>query len=82
MFLTLFHISLIETDQRSGSMMPKWLQVLYMCYLGKTKGRRLSAICRFVKEHDGREFFDQYSTQKDSIIEFLKKCDARGLDLE
>jgi len=62
-------------------MMPEWLQILYTCYLGKTKGRRLGAIVNFVKEHEGMKFFEEYSTSTDSILDFLKKVEARGYKL-
>jgi len=55
----------------------KWL---YLCYLCKSLGSRVYNICEFVKD-GGRVVFDAYSTDKDSILEFLKKCDAAGVDL-
>lgn len=57
------------------------IRLLYVAYLGKEMGLRLSAIAKLVKDHDGRKFFDKYSTPNDSIMEFLKKCEARGLEL-
>ena len=59
--------------------MPEWLETLYVCYLGKHKGIRLCAISKFVNGCKGREFFDKHSTQKDTILDFLKKVDAKGL---
>ena len=57
------------------------IRLIYVAYLGKTMGVRLGAICELIKEHDGKEFFKQYSTSTDSIMVFLKKCEARGLKL-
>jgi hypothetical protein len=57
------------------------IDMVYRCYLRKTMGERLAAICEFVKEHDGKEFFKKYSTSTDSIMEFLKKCEKKGLKL-
>ena len=45
-------------------------------------GHRLNAICDVVMKYEGKEeFFDKYSTAKDSIIEFLKKVEAKGIEL-
>ncbi len=57
------------------------IDMVYRCYLGKTMGERLGAIAKFMKEHDGKEFFEKYSTPGDSIMEFLKKVEAQGLEL-
>lgn len=69
------------TPNSKDILMPDWLQSLYLCYLGKDKLTRLSAISYFVVKHNGRRFFDQYSTPKDNILEFLKKLDDKGLEL-
>jgi len=61
--------------------MNEMIRLVYVAYLGKTMGVRLGAICRLVKEHDGKEFFKKYSTPTDLIMVFLKKCEARGLEL-
>lgn len=61
--------------------MQKWLKILYKCYLGKNKGIRLDAIFEFIKQHNGREFFKKFSTVKDSILDFLKRCDKEGIDI-
>ena len=65
----------------SSCEMDEMIRLVYVAYLGKTIGVRLGTICKLVKEHDGKEFFKQYSTSKDSIMEFLKKCEAKGLKL-
>ena len=61
--------------------MPEWLETLYVCYLGKHKGIRMGAISKFVNGHKGREFFDKHSTHKDTILDFLKKIDDKGLKI-
>lgn len=55
--------------------MDETVKMLYKCYLGKDKGRRIVAIWAFVEKHDGRRFFEKYSTPKDSILDYLKKAD-------
>ncbi|KKL91011.1 hypothetical protein LCGC14_1898960 [marine sediment metagenome] len=57
------------------------IDLVYRCYLGKTMGKRLGAICKLVKEYEGKEFFKKYSMPGDSIIEFLEKCEKQGLKL-
>lgn len=59
----------------------KIIDLVYRCYLGKTMGIRLGSICKLVKRYDGKEFFKKYSTHEDSVMEFLKKCEAQGLEL-
>jgi hypothetical protein len=60
---------------------PDWLKSLYLCYLGRDKFTRVAAITHFVVQHDGRKFFDKYSTPSDTILKFLKKLDDKGLEL-
>lgn len=58
------------------------IKLVYKCYLGKTKGQRLEAIVRLIRRHNGKkDFFDKYSTSTDSIMEFLKKVEAKGIEL-
>jgi len=58
------------------------IKLVYKCYLGKTMGYRLEAIVKLVKKLDGKkEFFDKYSMQNDSIMEFLKKVESKGIKL-
>ena len=58
------------------------IKLVYKCYLGKTMGERLTAIVKLVKEYDGKsEFFDKYSTTKDSIMDFLKRVEKKGIEL-
>lgn len=54
---------------------------IYKCYLGKEKSNRLLAITKFVLDLGGRHFFDQFSTTKDSIRDFLIKCESLDLSL-
>lgn len=61
--------------------MDEVVRLLYIAYLGKEMGTRIGAISKLVKHHDGRKFFEQYSTSKDSILDFLKRCDAKGAKL-
>lgn len=61
--------------------MDEMIRFVYIAYLGNTMGVRIGAICELVKDHEGKEFFKLYSTSKDSIIEFLEKCKAKGLEL-
>ena len=61
--------------------MDKIIELVYKSYLGKTKGHRLSAIVELVKKHKGKEFFDKYSTSSDSIMDFLIRVEAKGIDL-
>ncbi len=45
-------------------------------------GVRLEAIVKLVKEYNGKEeFFDKYSTTNDSIMDFLKRVEAKGIEL-
>lgn len=55
--------------------MDEVVKLVYRSYLGKNLNRRLVAIWTFVEQHNGREFFEKYSTQKDSILDYLKKAD-------
>ena len=59
--------------------MDETILYLYKCYLGKDLLYRTGMICEFVKEKNGDEFFYKYSTQKDTILEFIKKCKDKGL---
>jgi len=61
--------------------MDEAIMLVYMAYLGKEMGQRLVAICKLVRDHEGKDFFKQYSTSNDSIMEFLNKCEARDLKL-
>ena len=61
--------------------MDEWLKLLYLSYLGRDMGIRLDAIIKLVRHHDGRKFFNKYSSSDDSILDFLKRCDAAHIDL-
>ena len=61
--------------------MDERFKLIYTGYLGKEMQNRLPAIIDFVTKFNGRAFFDKYSTYKDSILDFLKRCDAEGIDL-
>jgi hypothetical protein len=53
--------------------------MVYKSYLGATLGRRLSSIMTFIEEYYGVCFFKKYSTKKDSILAFIKKCEEKEL---
>lgn len=52
---------------------------VYRCYLGKNKGIRMYWIFEFVKKRMGRLFFNWYSTEKDSVLEFIRKVDEKEI---
>lgn len=52
---------------------------VYRCYLGKHIGLRTASIVEFVKEHGGRDFFVEYSTDTDSILDFIRKVDEKDI---
>lgn len=54
---------------------------VYRCYLGRDKGFRLQWIYSFLKKRMGRLYFDNYSTEKDSIADFIRKCDEKDEEL-
>ena len=56
--------------------MDEIVKLVYRCYLGKDMHRRLVAIWTLVESHEGRRFFEQYSTTTDSILDYLKKADG------
>lgn len=60
----------------------KDIKQVYSCYLGKDLGVRTGAIVDFVAKEDGRTWFIKYSTNQDSVLDFIKRCDAAGLLLE
>jgi len=62
--------------------MPEWFRIAYTCYLGKEKGTRLFSILELVKNHCGELFFEKYSTSKDTILDFIKRCRNAGVDLK
>jgi hypothetical protein len=55
--------------------MNETVKLLYRSYLGKNLSRRMVAIWTLVEQHEGRKFFDRYSTPNDSILDYLKKAD-------
>ena len=57
----------------------KTVEWIYRCYLGKHLGARTGSIHDFVTRHDGRDFFLEYSTDTDSILDFIKKVDDQDL---
>lgn len=65
----------------SDGKIPDWMASLYLCYLGRDKLTRVGAISYFVVKHGGKEFFEKYSTPKDTILKFLKQLDEKGLEL-
>lgn len=52
----------------------------YKCYLGRDLGFRVQSIYDFLR-YGGREFFSQYSTEIDTIADFINRCDAKSEDL-
>jgi len=54
---------------------------VYRCYLGKDMGFRLQWIYNFLSKRMGRLYFNKYSTEKDSVADFIKRCDEKGKDL-
>lgn len=44
---------------------------LYLCYLTTEKGARVGIIYGFLQRPEGRDYFDTYSTQDDTIKKFL-----------
>lgn len=59
--------------------MEEMIKLLYIAYLAKHMGTRMAAISKLVNHHEGKEFFEQYSTSCDSILKFLNKLEAKGL---
>ena len=59
--------------------MDKMIKRVYECYLGRDLGYRTGAILQFVKDEDGRDFFEKYSEPTDSVMSFIKKVDNKGL---
>lgn len=59
----------------------KIIDLVYRCYLAETRIHRLAAICELMKEHNGKEFFEKYSTPNDSIMKFLERAEEQGLEL-
>ena len=62
--------------------MPKFLRTLYTCYLGKDMGIRMQAIMVFISNLEAEWFFEQYSTSKDSIKDFLRRVKDAGLEIK
>lgn len=60
--------------------MSSMMELLYVAYLGKTVWRRTLAICDIVRKHGGKDFFDKYSTESDTIKKFIKQCQEKGLE--
>jgi len=59
----------------------KYFKLVYKSYIGRTMSERVAAIIELVNENGGREFFNDYSTSKDSILDFLKRFDDEGVSL-
>ena len=57
----------------------KTVDWIYRCYLGKHVGLRTASIIEFVSVHEGRGFFTKYSTDTDSILDFIRKVDEKDL---
>jgi len=52
---------------------------VYRCYLGSYLFYRAAVIYEFVKNQDGVEFFLKYSTEIDSILNFIRRCEDKDL---
>ena len=59
----------------------KYFKLVYKSYIGRTMSERVAAIIELVNENGGREIFNDYSTSKDSILDFLKRFDDEGVSL-
>jgi len=55
------------------------IKTIYACYLGKEKLYRTARIVEFVKDNGGKWFFELYSSEVDSIMDFIKRCEAMNL---
>lgn len=58
--------------------MPELINYIYRCYLGEHLIYRTAMIQELVEEH-GASFFYKYSTDCDSIINFIMLCEDMGL---
>lgn len=51
------------------------IKMLYMCYLSNDSWTRTCAARKLAREKEGIDFFKKYSTDKDSVLKFMKKLD-------
>ena len=58
--------------------MNETISYIYKCYLGRHLLYRTAMIHEFVKAY-GAEFFLKYSTETDTILDFIRKCEDKGL---
>lgn len=58
--------------------MTEKITYIYKCYLGKELMYRTIMIHEFIEKYSS-SFFYTYSTDEDSIIDFIIKCEDMGL---
>jgi len=59
--------------------MTETISFLYKCYLGKNLMYRTAIIYEFVKDYGGAEFFLKHSTEIDTILDFIRRCEDKDL---
>jgi hypothetical protein len=59
--------------------MDETIKTVYKCYIGKELMYRAAQIVDFVKEEGGKSFFELYSSEIDSILDFIKRCETQNL---
>ena len=59
--------------------MTETIKYVYKCYIGKHLLYRTAMIVKFAKDNNGWPFFLQYSQPKDTVLEFLLKCEKLEL---
>ena len=52
---------------------------LYRCYLGATLASRTHCILVGIEKDKIKGFFEKYSTNEDSILNFIRRGEALGL---
>ena len=58
--------------------MDEVISYIYKCYLGKHLLYRTAMIHELVTKY-GADFFYKYSTERDTILDFIRKCEDKGL---
>lgn len=52
---------------------------VYKCYLGRNRWTRAHSIISGIGKQDLKPFFQTYSTKDDSILDFIKRGEGKGL---
>lgn len=52
---------------------------VYKCYMGKDLWTRTNNIIFGIKHHELSQFFKEYSTEIDSILDFIRRGEEKGL---